>query len=107
MVFLGPNCDIDPKPAHEANCCILSHLTAKTLQKALYVGYLGNGQPPQVVWFGWSRFPFQKAGQIPVDNDALKNLRLRQLASGTMDAVFTAYAVSTVDAGTQIGRAHV
>ena len=36
-------------PTDEANRN-LRHVTPKTLQKALYVGFFGKGQPPQVVW---------------------------------------------------------
>ena len=53
----GPNRAVVPKPSHEANGCILGHLTPKTLQKALYVGCSESGGPLQVVCFGWSRFP--------------------------------------------------
>ena len=37
--FLGPNPAVVPKPTDEVNRCILRHVTPKTLQKALYVGF--------------------------------------------------------------------
>src|ERR1035438_5434203 len=49
------------KPTDEANRCNLGHVTPKTLQKALYVEFSQIGQPPQVVWFGWSQFPIPEA----------------------------------------------
>ena len=54
--FLGPNAAVVPKPTDEANRCNLRHVTPKTLQKALYVGFSQTGQPLQVVYFGWSQF---------------------------------------------------
>jgi hypothetical protein len=43
--FLGPNPAVVPKPTDEANCCNLRHVTPKTLQKALYVGFSQISQP--------------------------------------------------------------
>ena len=59
--FLGPNRAVVPKPTNEANRCNPEHLTPKTLQKALYVGFSQIGQPPQVVYFGGSQFPVPEA----------------------------------------------
>ena len=54
--FLGPNPAVVPeKPTDEANRC--GHVTPKTLQKALYVGFSQISRPLQVVCFGWSQFP--------------------------------------------------
>src|ERR1039457_2582014 len=55
--FLGPHPALLPQPTDEANRCNLRHVTPKTLQKALYVGFVESGRPPQVVCFGWSQFP--------------------------------------------------
>src|ERR1035438_708029 len=55
--FLGPNPAVVPKPTDVANRCNLRHVTPKTLQKALYVGFSQISRPLQVVWFGWSHFP--------------------------------------------------
>jgi len=41
--------------------CILRHVTPKTLQKALLVGLFGSDRLLQVVYFGWSQFPFPEA----------------------------------------------
>ena len=59
--YLGHNRTVGPKPADEANRCILRHVTPKTLQIALYVGYSQVGRPLPVVCFGWSQFPFPEA----------------------------------------------
>ena len=50
-----------PEAHHEANRCNLGHVTPKTLQKALYVGFSQTGRPLQVVWCGWSQFPIPEA----------------------------------------------
>ena len=51
-------CDEDLAPAINWKfCCNLRHVTPKTLQKALYVGFSESAQPLQVVYFGWPRFP--------------------------------------------------
>ena len=72
-----PIASLSPKTTDEANRCILGHLTPKTLQKALPVGYFKTGQPLQVVGFGWSQFPFPEpplAGQAaPIYCDPLSN----------------------------------
>jgi len=57
VAFLGPNPAAVPKPTGEANRCNLGHVTPKTLQKALYVGFSQIGRPLQVVCLGWSQFP--------------------------------------------------
>src|ERR1035437_1322830 len=59
--FFNPNRAVAPKPTDEANRYNLGHLTPKTFQKALYVGLSQIGQPLQVVYFGWSGFPFPEA----------------------------------------------
>ena len=59
--FLAAIHTVAPKPTYKANCCDLRHLPPKTLQKALYVGSFQVRQPPQVVGFGGSQFPFPKA----------------------------------------------
>ena len=61
QVLPGPNGAVVPKPIDEANRCNLRHVTPKTLQKALYVGFSESGQPLQVVCFGWSQFPVPEA----------------------------------------------
>src|ERR1035438_7050934 len=64
--FLGPNPAVVPKPTNEANRCNLRHVTPKTLQKALYMGFSQTRWPLQVVCFGWSQFPIPEvrlAGQ--------------------------------------------
>jgi hypothetical protein len=48
-------------PRWLANHCNLRHVTPKTLQKALYVGYGQIGRPLQVVCLGWSQFPIPEA----------------------------------------------
>ena len=58
---LGPNPAVVPKPTDEPNRCNLRHVTPKTLQKALYVGFSQIGRPLQVVCFGWSQFPIPEA----------------------------------------------
>ena len=50
-----------PQAHHEANRCNLGHVTPKTLQKALYVGFSQTGRPLQVVCLGWSQFPIPEA----------------------------------------------
>jgi hypothetical protein len=57
-LFLGPN---PAKPTNEANRCNPRHVTPKTLQKALYVGFSQIGWPLQVVCFAWSQFPIPEA----------------------------------------------
>jgi hypothetical protein len=59
--FLGPIRAVAPKPIGEANRYNLGHLTPKTLQKALYVGLSQIIKPLQVVYLGWSQFPFSEA----------------------------------------------
>src|ERR1035441_538327 len=49
------------EPTDEANRCNLRHVTPKTLQKALYVGFSESSRPLQVVCLGWSQFPVPKA----------------------------------------------
>ena len=61
QVLPAPNRAVAPKATDEANCCNLRHVTPKTLQKALYVGFSESGRPPQVVYFGWSQLPFPEA----------------------------------------------
>jgi len=56
--FPGPNRAVVPKPINEANRCNPGHVTPKTLQKALYVGFSQIGGPLQVAYFGRSQFPF-------------------------------------------------
>jgi len=58
--FLGPNPPVVPKPTDEAN---LRHVAAKTLQKALYVGFSQIGLPLQVVCF-WL-VPISNPGSAP------------------------------------------
>src|ERR1035437_2213655 len=55
-LFRGANRAVLPETTDEANRCNLRHVTPKTLQKALYVGFSESGRPLQVVGFGWSRF---------------------------------------------------
>ena len=57
----GPNRAVVLKPIGEANRCNLRHVTPKTPQKALYVGFSQIGRPLQVVGFGWSQFPVPEA----------------------------------------------
>src|ERR1017187_10200049 len=55
-----------PEAHHEANRCNLGHVTPKTLQKTLYVGFFQIGRPLQVVCLGRSQFPIPEvrlAGQ--------------------------------------------
>ena len=59
--FPGANRAVLPEPTDEANRCNLGHVTPKTLQKALYVGFFGSGRLLQVVCLGWSQFPFPEA----------------------------------------------
>ena len=42
--FLGPNRAVVPKPTDAANRCNLRHVTPKTFQKALYVGFSQIGR---------------------------------------------------------------
>jgi len=42
--FFNPNRGVVPKLTDEANGYDLRHVTPKTLQKALYVGFFGGGQ---------------------------------------------------------------
>ena len=58
--FFNPNRGVVPKLTDEANGYDLRHVTPKTLQKALYVGFSQTGQPLQVVSLGWSHFQSQK-----------------------------------------------
>jgi hypothetical protein len=63
-----PIAPLPPKPTDEANRCILRYVTPKTLQKAPYVGSSQIPQPPQVVCFCLSQFPFPEpplAGDDP------------------------------------------
>ena len=55
--FPGATRAVVPKPTEEANGCKLRHVSAKTFQKAQYVGFSESAQPLQVVSFGWPRFP--------------------------------------------------
>src|ERR1039458_2076781 len=48
-------------PTDEAIRCNLRHVTPKTLQNALYVGFSHIGRPLQVVCLGWSQFPIPEA----------------------------------------------
>jgi hypothetical protein len=57
----GPNPAVVPKPTDEANRSNLRHVTPKTFQNTLYVGFSHIGRPLQVVWFGWSQFPIPEA----------------------------------------------
>jgi hypothetical protein len=59
--FLGANRDVLLEPTEAANRCNLRHVTPKTLQKALYVGFSQISRPLQVVGFGWSQFPIPEA----------------------------------------------
>jgi hypothetical protein len=43
--FLGPNRAVLLEPTDEANGCNLRHVTPKTFQKALYVGFSQIGGP--------------------------------------------------------------
>jgi hypothetical protein len=72
---MGASRTVLPEPTDEANRCDLGHVTPKTLQKALYVGFFGGGRPLQVVWLGWSQFPFPEA--------PLNMVRTRSTASVT------------------------
>jgi hypothetical protein len=56
---------INPEPTGEANRCNLGHVTPKTLQTALYVGFSQIGRPLQVVCLGWSQFPIPDARRWP------------------------------------------
>ena len=46
-----------PEPHRRGQPLQSGALNAKTLQKALYVGFFGSDKPLQVVWLGWSSFP--------------------------------------------------
>ena len=59
--FFGANRAVVPNPTDKANRCNLRHVAPNTLQKALYVGFFGSGQPQQVVCLGGSQFPFPEA----------------------------------------------
>src|ERR1035438_5993586 len=59
--FRGTNRAVLLEPTDEANRCNLRHVTPKTLQKALSVGFSESGRPPQVVCLGWSQFPVPEA----------------------------------------------
>jgi hypothetical protein len=54
----SPNRAVVPEPTDEANRYNPRQLTAKTLHKALYVGYAESCKPLRVVWLGWFQFPF-------------------------------------------------
>jgi hypothetical protein len=71
---LGPNRAVVPKPINQANRCILRHVTPKTLQKALYVGYFETGKPLPVVCLGWSQFPVPEASLAWVRHSNLYGL---------------------------------
>src|ERR1019366_3735802 len=69
--FRGANRAVLPEPIDEANRCNLRHVTPKTLQKALYVGFSQIGRPPQVVCLGWSQFPAPEARHLVAERVAV------------------------------------
>src|ERR1017187_1731330 len=59
--FLGANRAVLPDSTEAVNRCNLRHVTPKTLQKALYLGFSQSGRRLQVVCVGWSQFPIPEA----------------------------------------------